>query len=1177
MSTPCTSHDNKSHTLSTVQVLKNYRNKIFLAIMPNISRKFAKMHHTFSPLQKLLSLAATTRCSPQRLSMLATDAAALTNWQEVARVAEEHGLAPLFYSHCQAAGVDIPVAVRRQLQVLTLRQQAAQQIRTKALGEILTACTNEGVEILILQGAALAWTVYPSPGLRSVSDFHLLTMPANKSELEEILLNIGYGRSKGEEGVSGSCRLHAGLSKMQDGLPLMVMLQSALLAPNRPGSDMEIATVLKRGRSFMLADVPALGLCPEDQLWQTYYHLIDAPWKLIHYADFLGVAERFADEIDWQEVGKNHPGIVAALELLQRISPLDEHLVHVAGLPVSSRQAHYGNDLANALRATEQGPAMRLHPGKMPGVRDWAVAQIHFEAACDSMVEKCTSHHTLGGAIPKILHQTWKDTTIPEDLAAYRQSWKEHHPDWSFVLWTDGANRELIRRKYTWFLPIYDRYPEAIMRADTARYFILHQFGGVYADLDFQALRPLDPLLQNTQVVVGLEPEQHLVLPLAVERNLHQIICNAFMASIPLHPFWEHVFLKLGEFAHFPGTLDTTGPFLLTRAYATFPEPHQLTVVPPSVLYPIDNTVIFKELAQAEQQSIEKDAYAIHHWCGSWWRQERPRTVSTIDGELRAKGQFFGRVTIPVDRYLSVIGTGEDLPLVSAMMVTKNRSELAKCSVRCFLNQTYPTKELVIIDDGDDDRLAIFVQELNDPQVRIFRLPPEGKSLGELRNLAKLQARGEFVAQWDDDDLSDPQRLAMQMAAILLHQVDACLLQRHMVWYPHQQRLAISSFRQWESSFICRKNKVADYPDLRKGEDTPVIEQITAGRYLWLDYPELYIYTFHSNNTWDGNHFDEFWKSATQTFEGDAYRNRLADLGWRLGIDLSAGGIDHAGRKLPEGVHRQHTLPVLSTPETSKAATIPKVLILIPVKDAVNYLPHCLKNLRSLTYPHARISLGFLESDSQDGTYAWLAKILPDLQREFRGAAIFKRDYGYRMTGSRWELGKQRRRREILARSRNYLLSQTQGDEDWVFWLDVDVAQYPTDVIEQLLAYGKDIAVPNCVVTGTNRQYDLNTYKLKSAADKIDWQPHIIDGLLQPPAGLGRWYLNDLQLFDAVEVDAVGGTMLLIKADLHREGLIFPPYPYRLTIETEGLAAMAKDMGCRCWGLPKVVIHHPAG
>ena len=55
---------------------------------------------------------------------------------------------------------------------------------------------------------------------------------------------------------------------------------------------------------------------------------------------------------------------------------------------------------------------------------------------------------------------------------------------------------------------------------------------------------------------------------------------------------------------------------------------------------------------------------------------------------------------------------------------------------------------------------------------------------------------------------------------------------------------------------------------------------------------------------------------------------------------------------------------------------------------------------------------------------------------------------------------------------------------------------------------------------------------------------------------------------------ALGGTALLVKADLHREGLVFPPYSHHGYIETEGLAMMARDMGYQCWGLPAVRVVH---
>ena len=74
-----------------------------------------------------------------------------------------------------------------------------------------------------------------------------------------------------------------------------------------------------------------------------------------------------------------------------------------------------------------------------------------------------------------------------------------------------------------------------------------------------------------------------------------------------------------------------------------------------------------------------------------------------------------------------------------------------------------------------------------------------------------------------------------------------------------------------------------------------------------------------------------------------------------------------------------------------------------------------------------------------------------------------------------------------------------------------------------------------------------------------------------------------------VRIESVGGTVLLVRADLHRDGLIFPPYRYGLEspvirdvhpvwgkgeIETDGLAAMAHDMGVQCWGLPDLQVVH---
>jgi peptide chain release factor subunit 1 len=140
-----------------------------------------------------------------------------------------------------------------------------------------------------------------------------------------------------------------------------------------------------------------------------------------------------------------------------------------------------------------------------------------------------------------------------------------------------------------------------------------------------------------------------------------------------------------------------------------------------------------------------------------------------------------------------------------------------------------------------------------------------------------------------------------------------------------------------------------------------------------------------------------------------------------------------------------------------------------------------------------------------------------------------------------------------------------------VLWLDVDVVAYPPDLIERQLAAGKDIVQPHCVLDHGGRTFDLN-----------GWRNH------------GRLHLDDLRgEGELVELDAVGGTVLLVRADLHRDGLVFPAFlygranPQRRTghradfdgevegeIETEGLGLMARDMGYQCWGMPRFEVIH---
>ncbi len=89
--------------------------------------------------------------------------------------------------------------------------------------------------------------------------------------------------------------------------------------------------------------------------------------------------------------------------------------------------------------------------------------------------------------IPNIIHFTWKNndiSTYSSDPTLRRWNETYAHLGYEIKLWTDAQVLEIIEEYYPSILDIYLAYPFNIQRADIARLVILHQFGGIYSDLD---------------------------------------------------------------------------------------------------------------------------------------------------------------------------------------------------------------------------------------------------------------------------------------------------------------------------------------------------------------------------------------------------------------------------------------------------------------------------------------------------------------------------------------------------------------------------------------------------------------------------------------------------------------------------------------------------------------------
>src|SRR3546814_19580598 len=87
---------------------------------------------------------------------------------------------------------------------------------------------------------------------------------------------------------------------------------------------------------------------------------------------------------------------------------------------------------------------------------------------------------------------------------------------------------------------------------------------------------------------------------------------------------------------------------------------------------------------------------------------------------------------------------------------------------------------------------------------------------------------------------------------------------------------------------------------------------------------------------------------------------------------------------------------------------------LFPYTTLVRSLQRYLELLRRIDYDPGRLSLGFIEGDSVDGTHDYLAERLPALRERFRWVTLCRHDSGFRPDGPRWAPAVPRRRREVL-------------------------------------------------------------------------------------------------------------------------------------------------------------------
>jgi glycosyltransferase involved in cell wall biosynthesis len=114
-------------------------------------------------------------------------------------------------------------------------------------------------------------------------------------------------------------------------------------------------------------------------------------------------------------------------------------------------------------------------------------------------------------------------------------------------------------------------------------------------------------------------------------------------------------------------------------------------------------------------------------------------------------------------------------PAISVLMPVYNADRYIKEAIESVLNQTFGDFELLIIDDGSTDRSLSILKRYaaKDARIRLTSRPNTGyvRALNEML----AQARGEFIARMDADDVAMPDRFAHQVAFLRQHPQVVCV------------------------------------------------------------------------------------------------------------------------------------------------------------------------------------------------------------------------------------------------------------------------------------------------------------------------------------------------------------------------------------------------------------------
>jgi mannosyltransferase OCH1-like enzyme len=189
------------------------------------------------------------------------------------------------------------------------------------------------------------------------------------------------------------------------------------------------------------------------------------------------------------------------------------------------------------------------------------------------------------------------------------ESWRRVLPDYRLKLWDEAS------------APLDSAYARAALAAGAwsrlsnfVRLHALYNEGGLYLDTDVEVLKDFAPLLRHECFAGFQQPEEHV-----------DWVNNAVFGARAGHPFIARCMRLTDSLFASTGQLPRS-PTVLTRVLKESGlREYKLQEVGGVTLYPVEYFYPFPWHGTFSPECVKENTYCVHHWEGSWWREQERR------------------------------------------------------------------------------------------------------------------------------------------------------------------------------------------------------------------------------------------------------------------------------------------------------------------------------------------------------------------------------------------------------------------------------------------------------------------------------------------------------------------------------------------------------------------------